>query len=351
MEVAMPTALTDVRVFDGHGLTEPTTVFIDGPTIVDEADDAQEVAGGGATLLPGLIDGHLHLAGPDTLDALARWGVTTALDMGFWPAELVKSTHEHTGGADFRSAGLPAIGPDGFHAKFLPLPAEAIVTTPAQARRHVEARVADGVDYIKGIAEAPGDGGPSQETLTALVAAAHEHGLKAVLHAATVGAYAVATGADYITHVPRDGVINADDIAAMRANGQISIPTNAVQESKGAARDELLASVAALRAAGVEILAGTDGQPAAPGQFDGLPYGESLHHELELLTGAGLTPVEILRSATELPARAFGLTDRGRIAPGLRADLLLVDGDPTADITATRKIRAVWCAGRVVNPR
>ncbi|QUQ62395.1 amidohydrolase family protein [Kutzneria sp. CA-103260] len=342
----MLTALTNVRVFDGQRLTEPTTVVIDGPVIGDNSNGAQEVDAAGATLLPGLIDSHVHLSGPETLNELARWGVTTAFDMAFWPPELIKSTRQHTGGADFRTAGLPAIGPDGPHAKILKLPAEAIVLTPEDARRHVEARVAEGVDYIKGVAEAPGDGGPSQETLTALVEAAHEHGLKVVIHAATVGAYtvAVATKADFITHVPRNGVISPDDIAAMRANGQIDVPTMTVIESMAGPQDFLFASVAALREAGIEILAGTDAH-ATPGLPSRIAHGESLHHEFELLARAGLSPVEILRSATELPARAFGLTDRGRIAPGLRADLLLVQGDPTTDITATRNIRAVWRAG------
>ena len=126
----MRTALTNVRVFDGQRLTDPTTVVIDGSVIGDKADGAQEVDAAGATLLPGLIDCHLHLSGPQTLDALARWGVTTGLDMGFWPPEAIKSAREHTGGADFRTACLPAIGPDGMHANVLKLPAESIVLTP-----------------------------------------------------------------------------------------------------------------------------------------------------------------------------------------------------------------------------
>jgi imidazolonepropionase-like amidohydrolase len=345
----MRTAITNVRVFDGERLTEPRTVVVDGPTIGDNVDGAEEFDGAGATLLPGLIDSHLHLHGAETLDTLARWGVTTALDMAFFPPELVKSLRGRPGGADFRTPGLAAYGPAGPHVKILHLPAEGIVLTPDDARRLVEARVAEGVDYIKGIAEAPGDGGPSAETLNALVAAAHDHGLKAVMHAASVGAYtiAVATGADYITHIPGDGVIRPEDVAAMRANGQIDIPTISIFESRIGPREHLFASVAALREAGVEILAGTDAF-TAPGMPTTVKHGESLHHEFELLARAGLTPAEILRSATELPARAFGLTDRGRVEPGLRADLVLVDGDPTADITVTKNIKAVWCAGSPV---
>ena len=103
-----------------------------------------------------------------------------------------------------------------------------------------------------------------------------------------------------------------------------------------------LATVAELHAAGVELMAGSD----APNP--GTAHGASLHHELELLVRAGLTPTEALRAATTTPARRFGLSDRGRIAPGRRADLLLVRGDPTADITATRQIERVWKNGAPV---
>jgi hypothetical protein len=66
---------------------------------------------------------------------------------------------------------------------------------------------------------------------------------------------------------------------------------------------------------------------------------------LELLVQSGLTPLEALRAATAVPAAAFHLQDRGRIERGLRADLLLVRGDPTEDITSTRDIVAVWKQG------
>src|SRR6478736_5395192 len=87
-----------------------------------------------------------------------------------------------------------------------------------------------------------------------------------------------------------------------------------------------------LHDAGVPILAGTD----APGA--GTTYGASLHWELEHFVDLGLTPAEALASATSIPATKFGMNDRGRIAPGMRADLLLVDGDASKDITTTRKI-------------
>jgi imidazolonepropionase-like amidohydrolase len=99
------------------------------------------------------------------------------------------------------------------------------------------------------------------------------------------------------------------------------------------------ATVRLLKAEGVPILAGT----ACP-RF-GTAHGVSLHRELELLVQAGLTPLEALRAATSAPAKAFRLKDRGSIKPGLRADLLLVRGDPTQNILATRDIVGVWKEG------
>lgn len=73
-------------------------------------------------------------------------------------------------------------------------------------------------------------------------------------------------------------------------------------------------------------------------------------HDSSDLVEADLTPIDALRAATVLPAQKFQcISDRGVIAPGKKADLVLVDGDPTKDITKTREIRYVWCNG-VVTP-
>jgi imidazolonepropionase-like amidohydrolase len=104
-------------------------------------------------------------------------------------------------------------------------------------------------------------------------------------------------------------------------------------------------TVATFRQAGAVVLAGTDSNddPGAPYQ---VPHGESLHSELERLVDAGLSAAEALRGATSLAAEVFCLADRGVISAGRRADLVLVDGDPSRDISATRNIRGVWIGGR-----
>jgi len=108
-------------------------------------------------------------------------------------------------------------------------------------------------------------------------------------------------------------------------------PTNMTPQNLAIAME----NVRLLNDAGIPVLSGTDQAT----------HGISLHRDLELLVQAGIDPVDVLRGATSKAAAAFGLADRGRIAPGLRADLVLVQGDPTADIKATRAIQRVWKIG------
>ncbi len=352
----MTTALQNVRVFDGDRLREPGTVVIDGAVIGNGSSGADVVEGRGGVLLPGLFDAHVHLLGPDDLDLLARAGVTTALDMACWPPQHVDALRGRA--PDIRSAGTPAIGAGGTHARMPGMPAEAILNTPEQAAAFVEKRVAEGSDYIKVVIEWPGPDLLDQATIDAVVAQARAHGKLSVAHASSVIAYrmAVQSGADVVTHVPRDGVVEDETVAQMVANGQVSVPTLAMMEavvrdlappgdSYGFSRD----SVAKLHGAGVPILAGTDALCASFLSVPVMP-GAGLHHELALLVGAGLSTVEALRAATSLAAGHFGLVDRGAIAPGLCADLVLISADPVADIAATTGIERVWCAGVEVLP-
>lgn len=173
---------------------------------------------------------------------------------------------------------------------------------------------------------------------------------------------------DVITHTPLNRDLSAGEAAALAARGSVLIPTLTMMRGVSAAVGGKLTfrllrqlkvappvdyahargSVIVARAAGLTIVAGTDANNETGAPFSP-PHGTSLADELGLLVDAGLTPAEAVRSATTLPARTFGLNDRGVIAAGRRADLLLVDGEPTVDIGAIRNVRAVWIAGaRVV---
>jgi imidazolonepropionase-like amidohydrolase len=346
------TALTNVRVFDGTRLLSPETVVIDQGRITADAAGARVVDGGGAVLLPGLIDAHVHLSGRPDLERLREFGVTTALDMGSAPHEFVDSLRGLDGLTDIRSAGVPAIAPGSPHSHIPLLGELGVVRDAGEAEKFVEARVAEGSDYLKIVV---GDPAPSHDhaTLAALVAAARERGLLVVAHAAARPAVEMAlkAGVDVLTHVPLDLAMDVETAARMRTDRRIVVPTLAMMEGiiaqsapPGADYEASRASVAQLHRAGVPILAGTDAN-SAPGVPAAISHGDSLHRELELLVDAGLSTLDALRSATVLPARHFGLDDRGVIAPGYRADLVLIDGDPVHDISATRRIRGVWCGG------
>jgi imidazolonepropionase-like amidohydrolase len=345
--VATATTIINARVFDGTKPQAWTSVRFTNGLITDCAttSTAQEgdevIDANGSTLLPGLIDTHVHLL-PGALAQSLNFGVTTVLDMFSKPDQLTTAKHQAASNhhvADVRSSGIGATAPGGHPSLiYAPLPT---LTTPDQADRFVADRVAEGSDYLKIIA-APGGLWPSlnSETISALVTAAHASNLLVVAHVNSRAGVeqVVSAGVDVIAHVPATAELDralVDRIAmAGIAVGPTLVTTeNTLGTSQAEANARLLAT------AGVPLLAGTD----APNP--GTVYGESLHRELELLVRCGLSPAEALSAATAEPARVFGLPDRGQIAPGNQADLLLVTGDPLTDITATRTIERIWRAG------
>ncbi len=380
----MRTLIRDVRVFDGLRTIARTDVTMDDDRIA-ESDGRRadvEIDGSGKTLLPGLIDAHTHTFDGSLAEALAS-GVTTELDMFCLPGNLARQRRlaaQNDDVADLRSSGMLATAPGGHPSQLLSAFDESAlaalgdaagpidtVADADQAKRFVEARLAEGADYLKIVVDDGAVHGArlpvlSPDLVAALVEAARAAGLTTIAHAITVreAAIAVDAGVDGLAHVFSDA--GPDEPAAaglatrIAAQGVFVVSTLAYFEAIAGqatqARDHAAPGSATnavhaartLHRAGVPLLAGTDANPFAP------LHGAAMHRELVLLTRAGLGNEEALAAATSVPARHFGMTDRGRIAPGLRADLLLVEGDPTRDITATAAIAAVWRRG-VRQPR
>jgi imidazolonepropionase-like amidohydrolase len=360
--VSKATAIVNAKVFDGTRLRDWTSVrFTDGiitdcaaaPTARD-GDEVIDAAGG--TILPGLIDSHIHLV-PGALAQGLTFGVTTVLDM-FSPAGVMAAAKQQAGDrpdvADVRSAGIGATAPGGHPSMmYAPFPT---LTGPEQAGQFVADRVAEGSDYLKifgpsGVAGRWTIPSLDLDTVTALARAAHDRGLVVVAHVNSVAGMgeAVSAGIDVVAHVPVDGELDQALAERIAAAGIAVGPTLATAENfLGASGrrgpgmppySRAEQNVRRLVDAGVTILAGSD----APNP--GTVLGASLHRELELLGRCGLTTAQALNAATAAPARVFSLTDRGQTAPGQRADLLLVAGDPLTDITATRAITRIWRAG------
>jgi imidazolonepropionase-like amidohydrolase len=389
-----PILFQHVRLFDGTQVIPDADVLIEKGKIKEvgsslDAGSAKVVDGRGKTLLPGLIDAHVHVHGADTLEQALIFGVTTEFDMMMPPRlEYRLKSEENDHMASFLSAGFPATVPGGHGTEYgLEVPT---LTRPSEAQGFVGARVREGSDYIKimytaGVSFGRRGERPtlSKQTLAAVIAAAHERHRMAVVHIGSVeGARdAIEAGADGLAHLFHGPSCPRDFGQFVAAHHAFIIPTLSVGHSvcgpesagKRLISDPNLApylshenisrlketfpsaaggfisckgstqAIPLLQAAGVSILAGTD----APNP--GTTYGASLHGELELYVEAGLTPTQALISATSAPAAAFHIADRGRIAPGLRADLLLVNGHPDEDIRATRDIVAVYKGGNEVD--
>jgi imidazolonepropionase-like amidohydrolase len=388
-------AVRDVRVFDGDGVLPRATVVVINGVITDVGANATipggiaVLNGAGHTMLPGLIDAHTHTRNADELESALAFGVTTQLDMRTLPEFAAARRREQAEGrangrADLFSAGTAVTTPGGHGSTGFGSP-PPMLSKPEEADTFVRARLDEGSDYIKIIVDDGRMWARTQPTLdratvAALIAAVHKHGKRAIAHTVTLDDVraAAAAGIDGLVHVWVDREPDVALLAEMRRRRMFVTPTLAVWKTRidgfpgvellKDARFEPLAtsaqvmqleetrplnperttparyeraakSVAALSKAGVRILAGSD----APNP--GTTFGISLHHELQLLVEAGLTPQQALAAATAAAADAFGLGDRGRIEPGRRADLLLVDGDPLADITRTRSIVSVWKAG------
>jgi len=383
--------IRDVRLFDGERVIEGRTVLVENGRIAriggdDLAPAGRSIDGHGRTLLPGLIDAHVHVANDvdGVLRQAASLGVTTMIDMWnqgerFIALKRARDTDPpHL--AAILTAGTGATAPGGHPTQMGGDPFPTI-DDPAEAQAFVDARIAEGSDFLKIVYDdlqslgLPARPMLDRETLAALVQAAHRRGKVAVVHVSTErqARDVIAAGADGLAHLFGGETAQPGFGALAARRGVFVVPTLSVLETfcgrpNGAAlladpdlkpflgpswRQRLVAGfdrpaqpcaaiadgMRQLVAAGASVVAGTD----APNP--GTAYGASLHGELALYVKMGMTPVQALVSATSAAARAFRLADRGLVREGMRADLVLVTGDPTTDILVTRRIVEVWKAG------
>jgi imidazolonepropionase-like amidohydrolase/esterase/lipase len=388
-------AIKDAEIFDGLRVLTENSILVEDGKISDIGFDIQVpdgvpiVDGTGCTLIPGLIDSHVHVLNDGALKKSLIFGVATVLDMGTITSFYSEKKEEQTTGkaydrADIFSAGPLITAPEG-HGTQLGAGLAATIGSPEEAQAIVDSHISNGSEYIKIIYDhALGYPTISKETLSALVDAAHKRGKMAVVHAPLLqdARDAVESGADGLVHLygssspdpdmsvfvaeqnvfvittltavqsinsrfTRDTLINDENLSPYLSKEDISILKQSLSqfypdlEASSDSYRTIEQEILRLKKKGVFILAGTD---ASDYNF-GLMHGVSLHQELELMVAAGLTPMEVLSSATYIPANVFDLKDRGMIEVGRRADLLLVKGDPVLDIKSTRNIVGVWKAG------
>jgi imidazolonepropionase-like amidohydrolase len=394
-------ALTGATVLTGADL-EPspnTTVLItDGVIVEVGADGSVPLPAGtrvvhltGRTVLPGLIDLHVHLGSteldrgqrlgwwrlpgvvfdqlrfvPGTRRSLLEHGVTSVRSLGdehAWVMEMRQLLRDR----ELEGPRLYAAGPlfttSGGHpvATFGVQPGSdgvRLPTTPAEARQAVR-ELATGphrVDLVKVVQERGSDRRPLEPiplaVLQAIVDEAHGHDLPVVAHWGTLEDLTelLAVGVDGLEHLEARGVLDGWPQLTLQQLVDADVPldpTLAVTEVAIPAESHrvLRQRLREFVAAGGTVVSGSDaGMP-------GVPFGGGLHRELELLVASGLTPTEALRAATSGAARALRAGDIGAIERGRAADLLVVDGKPHEDIGAVRNVVSVLRDGRFVVDR
>ena len=397
-DAAVPLLLKPARVFDGGTVPHSGWQVLVRGDRIEAVGPALAVPAGtrvielpGATLMPGMIEGHGHLflhpyneAKWDSQVLNEQLALRTAravvharktLEAGF-------TTERDLGteGAGYADVGLRqaiddgivpgphlivatkaivargAYGPKGFEPGLeVPQGAEE-ASGVDEVVKVVRSQIAAGADVVKLYGDyrwRPGeDSRPtfSLAELQAAVNAAHDARREVAVHTSTPEGMrrAIAAGADTIEH----GYGGTSEIfAEMRARGVTLCPTLAAADAVARyggwnGTDPLPPSVALSRKAfalavksGVSICAGGDVGVYA--------HGDNAR-ELELMVAGGMKPLEVLVAVTSGNAKAFSLADRGSIKPGLRADLVAGEGDPSTDISATRRVRLVVKDGRIV---
>jgi imidazolonepropionase-like amidohydrolase len=370
------------RVWNGVGDgSSEESVFVSGGVIVEEHSEGATVLDVlGCTVVPGLIEAHTHLC----LNASDDWravydsdtrgqmllrmagaarrmveaGITTVRDLGA-PTELAVELRDSiraglVAGPDLLVAGAP-ITPTGGHCWFMGGEADGIDALQVAVRERKKA----GVDWIKVMASGgnmtPGTNPLaaqfSLEDLRAIVAEAHRLEMQVTAHAHGVDGIKVAVEApvDMIEHCSfqtLEGAVKDDAVILDIARQGIKVsPTihRGFGKFRGEGRWAMRAELTqALIGAGCQVLMSTDsGIPEAP--HEDLAQALGVVQEL-----SGLSSIETMKLATSTSAEHLDLPDRGTIAVGQRADLLIVEGDPTRDLEALQRVRMVVSSGVLV---
>lgn len=355
--------IQNVRLFDGEKIIEHVTVVTNNGIITEILSHSTNfngdnvIDGIGSTLIPGLINAHIHRLQKKDLQSATKSGVLSLLDL-CWFGSVEKNNKLRAAGKTYNHAYYYSSGPSvtvvGGHGAWDGVPT---VKEIDKIPEFVRDRLDEGADYIKIIVEKGAKSNPiptlTDDMLVKAIQTSNEEGVVSVVHISS-RADAIKTaelGASGLAHIwiTDSSEITNSEIEKLKKTGVFIIPTLFVYQQgkeQGMPVDmELLRSdLLKLYEAGIPILAGTDSP-----NF-GINHGSDLIKEIELLVQSGLSEIDALKSATSQTSKSFNLGQRGFIKEGYSADFILIKGDPTINIQNLRSIKGVWKMGKWITP-
>lgn len=333
---------------DGVVVIEQGRIVAIGPAEeVSIPTDARRIDARGLTLLPGFIDAHVHIGFYPPGQVVAG-GVTTVRDLG-WPTELISPLVESSASDDFEGPTILAAGPmitvpGGYPetAGWAPPGTASPVASVEEARDAVARAQAAGANVIKVALNPPAGPTLSLDLLREVVAAAHEQGLKVTAHIYGLAELrkAIEAGVDESAHMLMSSEAIPDPILQqMVAQDMAIVPTLSIRY--GLDRRRAIDNLRRFIELGGRVVYGTDLGNAGPAP--GID-----RKETEAMAKAGMSNLDIIRSATVDSAAWMGLEDVGVLETGRDADIVGIRGDVGGRPAALTAVQMVIRRGRLV---
>ena len=348
-----------VNFFDGEDYQTNVNVIVEDQLIVDITTEnnwpaySTVINGKDRTIIPPLLNAHVHLSGKNQLKEAVRSGVFALLDMHTTDPVAIelRQYRNKEGYAFYYSSGPGVTVPGGHGTQFgVVVPVLDSLVSPKQ---FVQDRVANHADYIKILRE------PYMTTINfvqtqQVIDASHENSLLCVAHISRLDDAMVLAKQkiDGFMHIWHDRKISKEELDSLFNSNVFIVPTLLVTQKllgkvkspeflkKLLSFEMILEETQKAYASGIPILAGSD----APNHQ--INFGDDLIKELTLLRKAGLPTIEVLKSATSNIYKSFQLKDFGKLKKGAPANFLLIRGNPVENIEDLIKIESIWQNGK-----